>query len=521
MPDIYGGRDEIPREFTDSYWAEYVSRIPEEGGPVPSSPLLAADSAISRPLRDRMGWAGNEPIGVVIELNDAWPGRHEEARDVTMRSIERHAASSVQEFGPYIAVALPKQGIVDIAQMDIELANHMRDAFEHSRPPDVSERAQHDCRGPIRGLWPNFEIHGLINRTAITTKSIAAQRAFGAYGEGITWAVVDSGIEAKHSHFTRYSNLSAQGSPLNHRSFVGGSVADALTDEAGHGTHVAGIIAGEDTGVLVARSHMVNDVDRRVALEKVAAVSGMAPKCSLLSLKVLRSDQSGDVIALIKALQFLRQFVQEHDGELPVHGVNLSVGYPFDPSWFGTGQTPVCREVDALVRAGLVVVSAAGNTGCGMARGFGPRASSLQMGVGQTINDPGNAEAAITVGSTSASPYHTGVSYFSSKGPTGDGRPKPDLVAPGERVVSAAAGKLREDLNPPSARAPYAENSGTSMAAPHVSGIAAAFLSVHTEFIGRPEEVKQILLRSAVDLGRSRDFQGDGLVDAMSAIQSV
>ncbi len=438
-----------------------------------------------------------------------------------MRCVEQHSTSSVQEFGPYIAAALPKQGIIDIAQMDIELANHMWDTFKNSGPSDVSERVQHDSRGPIRGLWPNFEIHGLINRTAITTKSLAAQRAFGAYGEGITWAVVDSGIEANHSHFARHSNLGLPGSPLSHRSFVGGSVADALTDKAGHGTHVAGIIAGEDTGVLIARNHIVDDKDLRVRQEKVAAVSGMAPKCSLLSLKVLRSDGSGDLVALIKALQFLRQLLQEHDGELPVHGVNLSVGYPFDPSWFGTGQTPVCREVDALVRAGLVVVAAAGNTGCGMARGFGPRASSFQMGVGQTINDPGNAEAAITVGSTSASPYHTGVSYFSSKGPTGDGRPKPDLVAPGERVVSAAAGKLWEELGPPSTRTPYAENSGTSMAAPHVSGVAAAFLSVHRGFIGRTGEVKRILLGSAVDLGRSRDFQGNGLVDTMSAIQSV
>lgn len=54
-----------------------------------------------------MGRAGNEPIGVVIELNSAWPGHHEEARYVAMRSIERHSASSVQEFGPYIAAALP------------------------------------------------------------------------------------------------------------------------------------------------------------------------------------------------------------------------------------------------------------------------------------------------------------------------------------------------------------------------------------------------------------------------------
>jgi subtilisin family serine protease len=133
------------------------------------------------------------------------------------------------------------------------------------------------------------------------------------------------------------------------------------------------------------------------------------------------------------------------------------------------------------------------------------------------------------VGSTSIKPYSTGVSYFSSKGPTGDGRLKPDIVAPGERVLSAGAGALLEtarstvELKPgeKAEDVTYVEDSGTSMAAPHVSGVAAAFLSVHREFIGRPDDVKRILMDSASDLGREPAFQGRGLVDAMRAIQSV
>lgn len=142
-----------------------------------------------------------------------------------------------------------------------------------------------------------------------------------------------------------------------------------------------------------------------------------------------------------------------------------------------------------------------------------------------TINDPGNAELAITVGSTHRdSPYTYGVSYFSSKGPTGDGRLKPDLVAPGERITSCAAGKALEKMhgpNPPPGLPYYIDDSGTSMAAPHVSGAIAAFLSIRREFIGRPEQVKRIFLQSATSLGRERYFQGHGLVDLMRAIQSI
>jgi subtilisin family serine protease len=143
-----------------------------------------------------------------------------------------------------------------------------------------------------------------------------------------------------------------------------------------------------------------------------------------------------------------------------------------------------------------------------------------------TINDPGNADLAITVGSTHRSMPHTyGVSYFSSKGPTGDGRIKPDLVAPGERITSCAAGTFLDKMAPlrvgKPASACYIDNSGTSMAAPHVSGALAAFLSIRREFIGQPERVKEICLANATPLGREKYFEGNGLVDLMRTIQSV
>jgi subtilisin family serine protease len=188
---------------------------------------------------------------------------------------------------------------------------------------------------------------------------------------------------------------------------------------------------------------------------------------------------------------------------------------------FACGQSPLCVEVDRLVKSGVVVVTAAGNTGYGS---VGASERQTKTGLSNTINDPGNAALAITVGSTHRDSPHTyGVSYFSSKGPTGDGRLKPDLVAPGERITSCAAKAKCERLGIANDGnvALYVDDSGTSMAAPHVSGAIAAFLSIRREFIQRPEEVKKIFLESATSLGRERYFEGHGLVDLMRAIQSV
>src|SRR5262249_36590242 len=138
---------------------------------------------------------------------------------------------------------------------------------------------------------------------------------------------------------------------------------------------------------------------------------------------------------------------------------------------------------------------------------------------GSTISDPGNAEMAITVGSTHRDMPHTyGISYFSAKGPTADGRMKPDIVAPGERIISCA---VMSDAARTEKLAPFREDSGTSMAAPHVSGAVAAFLSVRSEFIGQPEHMKEVLLANATNLKRTPEFQGAGLVDVIRALQAV
>jgi subtilisin family serine protease len=245
----------------------------------------------------------------------------------------------------------------------------------------------------------------------------------------------------------------------------------------------------------------------------------------LISLRVLDKDGKGRTSQIIQALEYVREKINDNPKLMRVHGVNLSVGYEFDAEMFACGQSPLCNAVDRLVQEGVVVVTAAGNTGFGM---VAASVGSAKVGLSNTINDPGNAALAITVGATHRDAPHTyGVSYFSSKGPTADGRLKPDLVAPGERITSCAAGaKLRNALQTINSQedeklAYYMDDSGTSMAAPHVSGAIAAFLSVRREFIGKPLEVKRIFLESATSLGRERYFEGSGMVDLMRAIQLV
>ena len=187
-------------------------------------------------------------------------------------------------------------------------------------------------------------------------------------------------------------------------------------------------------------------------LPQLDAISGMAPKCRLVSLKVLDEFGMGRASNVIAAIAHV-QLINGHGRDLKIHGVNLSLGYTFDPKWFACGQSPLCVEVNRLVRSGVVVVVAAGNTGYGSLQ---TAEGDADVGLDMTINDPGNAELAITVGSTHRDmPHSYGVSYFSSKGPTGDGRCKPDLLAPGEKILSCAAAGS-EAAAPRGARAPNA-----------------------------------------------------------------
>lgn len=406
----------------------------------------------------------------------------------------------------------------------------------------------------IYRIWPDFPVKPLIDRSVATVKADAALRTYAASGEDIVWAVIDSGVQADHLHFgdpkdpdhPHHHALLHPDVVTLHRDFTAASgqdgmppkesAATALQDGFGHGTHVAGILAG---GLPVERKNGehfsvfervfesdpdgANKAERLEQRRRVEAedLRGVAPMCRLVSLKVLNAEGAGRSSDVMRALQYVREDLNGDPKMLRVHGVNLSLGYEFDAEMFACGQSPLCVEVDRLVKSGVVVVVAAGNTGYGK---LSAQQRLTRVGLSNTINDPGNAALAITVGATHRdSPHMYGVSYFSSKGPTGDGRLKPDLVAPGERITSCAAGKKLQANggDVPGDLPAYLDDTGTSMAAPHVSGAIAAFLSIRREFIQRPEEVKRIFLASATSLGRERYFEGYGLIDLMRAISSV
>lgn len=546
-------------------------------------------SPIALPLLDDMEQADAAPrargrstapkkFAVIIDVHLEYPGGREAARDRVREIVDAINQDRARAW----RLKTRPQGI-NVAKSELS-QQYLFGEFESRfiRELVLRDQAGGGADAPRRAIyriWPDFEVKPLLHRSISTVKADAALQSFATTGDSIVWAVLDSGIDGLHPHFAMHANLDlGELPPLAHLDFTGDGANPngALIDRFGHGTHVAGIIAGfrsVDQGPIDAVGR-VRDEKGEISSIPIhpQRISGMAPRCKLLSLKVLNDKGQGQASSLIAALEQVQR-INNHGRYIRVHGVNLSVGYNFEPEWFACGQSPLCVEVDRLVKSGVVVVVAAGNTGYGTAQSAFK--GSVPAGLGLTINDPGNADLAITVGSTHRDmPHIYGVSYFSSKGPTGDGRAKPDLVAPGEKIVSCAsawqpakaldsAGAATAEVArqaalqalvqqwqrpqapavaaaalpsaatsaPAQAATPappvpvsaarYREDSGTSMAAPHVSGVIAAFLSVRREFIGRPDRVKEVFVSTATDLKRDRYFQGSGLVDLMRAIQSV
>ncbi|MBA3812808.1 MAG: S8 family peptidase [Caulobacteraceae bacterium] len=492
--------------------------------------------------------AGAHTFQVIIELNTDFPGGATTARDALLiryhagrgdaptlqtgtrtRAILAPAADLWPElaFGPADEID-ERKSLLTETYLFARLTAETIETLQGNPPP--TSRICH----PIHKIWLDHEVRPFVYVSARTIKCDAARIAFATAGEGVVWAVADTGIDGAHPHFRKHGNLDLPGG-LRHYDLTTAHASDddaetaALVDTDGHGTHVAGIIAGETiAGDVLGEGTAAKRIDRIVVNKVVRAgqdgtatmveprgfISGLAPKCKLLSLKVLKGGKSGLASDLIAAIGYIQQ-ANSYGRAVKIDGVNLSLGYPFEAQWFAAGQSPLCVEVNRLVRCGVVVVVAAGNAGYG--RVTTQQGTSESAALLSTVADPGNAELAITVGSTHRDmPHVYGISYFSAKGPTADGRVKPDIVAPGERIVSCAA----NDPSGPGVAA-FKEDSGTSMAAPHVSGAIAGFLSVRQEYKSRPEDLKAIFLATATDLKRRPEFQGAGLLDLMRALQSV
>lgn len=355
----------------------------------------------------------------------------------------------------------------------------------------------------------------------------------------ITWAVVDTGIDGTHPAFHDHTSddplasrvvltidvpkgLAAMVDPtVNFVRLVGDDawtrflaqavvtgheqrqpVAGRRNDH--HGTHIAGIIGADAIGV-----RQTDPMDNSRQLPE--RIRGMHPTVDLVDVRVFNDGGDTDEFTIIVALALIRWLNDGDRWQLiypqmrsRIHGANLSLAVSFDGNKDACGWSPLCQEVDRLVKSGVIVVAAAGNAGWEMRGkpGFGYRMVS--------ITDPGNAEGAITVGATdTAQPYRFGPVSFSSRGPTADGRHKPDLLAPGRQIVG------------PNPGGSWVVDHGTSQAAAHVSGVASRLLARFPELIGQPDRIKQILTSSASDLGRLPDFQGAGLVDALRAMQAT
>jgi Subtilase family len=352
----------------------------------------------------------------------------------------------------------------------------------------------------VYAVWLSSRKSKLTDRRSLgAIKADAALTSFAADGAGITWAVLDTGIQADHPHFkdslAAVYDCTQPGPPR---------LVRKAEDADGHGTHVAGIIAGRSVPA---------KQPKRTPAKPEDELRGVAPRTRLVVYKVLDDEGFGEDAWTIKALDHIAQQNENVTAGLAVHGVNLSLGGPFDHTVYGCGFSPICAELRRLWRNGVLVVVACGNEGQLQVQ---TRDGEVEINTPMSVGDPANLEECIAVGAVNADrPYLYGVSSFSSRGPTADGRAKPDVVAPGERILSCNA-HWRS-----SGGAPYVYNSGTSMAAPHVSGLLAAFLSVRREFRGRPDEVKKILMEACSDLGRDRYHQGRGLPNLMQMLLSV
>jgi subtilisin family serine protease len=315
------------------------------------------------------------------------------------------------------------------------------------------------------------------------------QHTLGYDGAGVTIAVIDSGVTNWHddlgsSRVARFVDF------VNYQPMP--------YDDYGHGTHVAGILAGD-------------------GFDSGGARRGIAPGASLAVEKVLDDAGEGYISNVIAAIDYA---IANRDA-LGIRIINLSVAASVSESFL---TDPLALAAKRAVDAGIVVVTAAGNLG---------RSADGQPQYGG-IGAPGNAPWVVTVGAST----HTGtsgirdnaVASFSSRGPTAiDSLAKPDLVAPGVGIESLADPSSTLFLTKPDARVwgtvvtaspPYLSLTGTSMASPVVTGTIALMLQANPTLT--PNLVKAILEYTAeARAGYDPLTQGAGFLNARGAVEAA
>lgn len=261
-------------------------------------------------------------------------------------------------------------------------------------------------------------------------------------GKGIGVCILDTGIY-EHIDFTGriwafYDFLAFKRLPY---------------DDNGHGTHVAGLVAGDGTA-------------------SMGKYRGAAPGCGIISLKVLDRYGTGSQDDVLRALRWIREYRQQYR----IRVVNISVGTTCNSK---RNHARLLESVEQLWDEGVVVVTAAGNQG--------PRPGS--------ITAPGSSKKVITVGS---SDLLEGRSAISGRGPTAECVCKPDIVAPGNKIMSCVPGKPYS----------YGVKSGTSMSTPLVTGAIACALEKNPALTNT--DIKTMLMNSAEDMGLPQNLQGWG-----------
>ncbi|MBI4923622.1 MAG: S8 family serine peptidase [Devosia nanyangense] len=453
-------------------WArEHAKRIADHALAALTRPLEAPPLLVQRVFRDRELQLADIEANRTVKADAAQRLFEISCRTLTWAIIDSGVAATHPAFvdhqpGPAPAKTKGPQSRVR-RTYDFTLMDQIRNFDLASAEPDSEER--------------KTRIEATIDKLA----ELPGRKDTPAFRKASRIALGDIAMHLKARVKPDWSVIE----PLIRLDDDGLSTAALVTD---HGTHVAGILAADWREVDKGKENVV--------------LLGMCPDINIYDLRVLhQTSPESTESAILAALEFIQYVNGRAVGTGPViHGANISLSIPHDVRNYGCGATPICVASDRLVNAGVVVVAAAGNRGW----------NEQEMGFGNfvfcSITDPGNARDVITVGSTHRlMPHVYGVSYFSSRGPTGDGRIKPDLVAPGEKIRSAVRGDADDEF------------AGTSMASPVVCGAAAMLMARNRELIGNTAEIKRILLSTATDLGREKYFQGHGLLDVLRALQSV